>query len=309
MREKRGWIRILEATIAVLIVSGAIIAVYSNHPSRGESLEEQAYSLQREILDNVAMDEGLRLAVLNVESDLPGDTNYDVLDEYVAERIPDGFGYLLRVCIMGDERDFCKMDGMTFTATQDYDVFVEDVLVSAEIGNGSGEEVYSPKKVRLFFWEGGWPEGFCRDDCVDGDYIIDCSVDLTRVVNKSCVYNVTSGCNCYDNPVDVEDCETDELCVGGGCVGGEEEVGYRLICERTDMMLTGWTNDLSNIPGLCAAYDEWEQVGSIECPPMNMDCDDCEYECYNAVTMTTNCELSLSCPDGYDIVDISVCTL
>jgi hypothetical protein len=304
MRGKKGWIRILEATIAVLIVSGAIIAVYSNHPSRGDSLEEQAYSLQRQILDEVAMDEGLRLAVLNVETDLPGDTNYDVLNEYVAEEIPDGFGYLLRVCIMGDETDFCKMDGMTFTATQDYDVFVEDVLISAEIGNGSGEEVYLPKKVRLFFWEGGWPEGFCRDECAIGNYVLGCSGDLMRVVNRSCVYNVTSGCNYYDNPVDVRDCLTSEFCVGGVCI---ESPNKELVCERRVVMVDDWTDSRSNIPYLCAAYDEWAWIGSIDCPWWDSGCDDRHYQCYNVYTETIACGLNPSCSSGYTQIEINAC--
>ncbi|MCD4771393.1 hypothetical protein K8R30_03175 [archaeon] len=304
MRGKLGWIRILEATVAVLIVSGAIIAVYSNHPSRGESIEEQAYSLQRQILDEVAMDEGLRLAVLNVETDLPGDTNYDELDEYVAESIPDGFGYLLRICLMGDERDFCKMDKMTFSATKDYDIFVEDVLISAEIGNGSGEEVYLPKKVRLFFWEGGWPEGFCRDECAIGGHILGCSADLTRVVNRSCVYNVTSGCNYYDNPADVESCETYEFCVNGAC----EESEYKIWrCEMRTVMVDDWTDSRSNIPYLCAAYDDWAWIGSIECPWYNSDCDDRHYQCYNIDEEETACEVDPACSNGYTLAEAIAC--
>jgi len=297
MRGKGGWIRILEATIAVLIVSGAIIAVYSSHPSRGESIEEQAYSLQRQILDEVAMDEGLRLAVLNVETDLPGDSNYDMLDEYVAESIPDGFGYLLRVCILGDERDFCKMDGMTFTATQNHDIFVEDVLVSAEIGNGSGEEIYLPKKVRLFFWEGGWPPGFCRDGCV-GDRI-GCSADSTQVLNRSCVYNVTSGCFNYGVPSVIADCNATSLCVGGECIYSPHNTTR---CTRRTYGPYLCDRHSTTICGGGPYIDE----GDCDCNIFGRDCDRL-YRCYTDEAVQTACGLGLSCPYGYNPAGTSAC--
>jgi len=288
MKGKNGWIRILEATIAVLIVSGAIIAVYSNHPSRGESMEEQAYSLQRQILDEVAMDEGLRLAVLNIETDLPGDVNYDVLDDFVAESIPDGFGYLLRVCIMGDDRDFCKMDRMSFTATQDHDIFVEDVLISAEIGNGSGEEVYSPKKVRLFFWEGGWPPDFCRDECVRD--VLDCSTDSRQVVNRTCTYNTTSGCFDYGATSVVESCNASALCINNVCV---ESLYSELVCTG---IVYGRVHCRASPD--CSGHDGRQSLG--DCGPFDLLH---EYRCYDYVTVLRACSLNPTpCPTGYNTV-------
>ncbi len=52
MKGKRGWIRILEATIAVLIISGTMMAVYSKQPMRGTTIGEYSASIQNEILDD-----------------------------------------------------------------------------------------------------------------------------------------------------------------------------------------------------------------------------------------------------------------
>ncbi|OQW98957.1 MAG: hypothetical protein BWK74_03295, partial [Desulfobacteraceae bacterium A6] len=183
---KGGWIHILEATIAVLIVAGVMMSVYSDQSAREVlNIEDYSYSLQNEILDDIATNTTLRSEAMKVVVDLPTDPSYDILDAYVATKIPEDFGHLLRVCNLGGSNDYCKMDPIIFYATRDKDVFVEDVVISAEIGDGTEAE-YSPKKVRLFFWEGGFPEDYCRDECMEDRFTSVCSTDFTQVLKKEC---------------------------------------------------------------------------------------------------------------------------
>lgn len=142
MRGKRGWIRILEATVAVLIVSGAILAVYSERSvERRVTAAEFFRDLQKEILDDISLDVDLRMAVLN--------ENYTMLNSFVEGDMPNELGYLIRIC---DIDEICKMDDDTFIATMDKDIFVEEVVISSEIGDGTNP-IYSPKKVKFFAWE------------------------------------------------------------------------------------------------------------------------------------------------------------
>ena len=145
--------RILEATIAIMIVSGVMIVSYSGQVQREASVAEYSESLQGEILADIVMREDLRLNVLNVENDNLLDANYVLVNDFVGSKIPPSFGYLLRICNLSSEDDFCKMDSMSYIATVDKDVFVEDVIISAEVGPGGGSEVFAPKKVRIFLWE------------------------------------------------------------------------------------------------------------------------------------------------------------
>ena len=105
-KNKRGWMRILEATIAVMLVSGVL-----------------------------------------------SDINFIALDSFINKKIPDIFGYSIRVCELGNTLDFCKMDSVTYIATIEKNVFVEDTIISSELGTKNGAEVYAPKKLRLFIWE------------------------------------------------------------------------------------------------------------------------------------------------------------
>jgi hypothetical protein len=142
---KRGWIRILEATIAVMIVAGVLVVVYSRQVDRGVGPDEYFSSLQKQILMDISSSSNLRLMVLN--DDEVG------VSSFVGGEIPDAFGYYVRVCDLGSTTDFCKIDDVGVVADiKDKNVFVEEVIVSADLGNGVAAE-YDPKKVRLFVWE------------------------------------------------------------------------------------------------------------------------------------------------------------
>lgn len=154
MRGKRGWLRILETTIAVMIVASVMLVSYTEHLQQEVSLAEYSQSLQNGILFDIVSSVELRLDVLNVSVDNRSDSYYVVVDDFVNSRVPVGFGYLLRICNIGD---VCKMDSVSYLATLDKDIFVEDKIISSEIGVGGGVELYNPKKVRLFFWEGSSP--------------------------------------------------------------------------------------------------------------------------------------------------------
>ncbi len=150
MRGKRGWVRILEATIAVLIVSGTMMAIYLQQPVDGrENMADYAYSFQMQVLGDIVSDSSLRFYVLSIDDDSSGSESYERLDEFVGESIPGTFGYLIRVC---DPVEICKMHPDIFVETRDKDVFVEEVVISSELRDGTSA-IYSPKKVRLFFWE------------------------------------------------------------------------------------------------------------------------------------------------------------
>lgn len=154
MKGKKGWIRIMEATIAVIIVSGVMLTIYSDSNDYGVTVEEYSKSLQTEILTNIVSNENLRLNVLNVLVDDLTDSNFTVVDDYVKDKVPQGFGYLLRICDLGSSDNFCKMSSDVYISTLDKNVYAKEAIVSAEVGGGGGDEIYHPKKVKIYFWQG-----------------------------------------------------------------------------------------------------------------------------------------------------------
>jgi len=145
MKNKRGWIRILESTIAVMIVAGVLIVFYAKQVDMEGGPADYFHSLQRHVLMDISSSSDLRVLALN--NDEAG------LSLFIDGRVPDAFGYYLRVCELGNMTDYCKIDEVGVVAeTRDKDVFVEQIIVSADLGDGSNAK-YDPKKVRLFVWE------------------------------------------------------------------------------------------------------------------------------------------------------------
>lgn len=296
MRGRRGWIRILEATIAVMIVSAAMIAVYSEQSVR-EDLSVATYSsnVQTKILDDVVSDIDLRLNVLRVVDDVPGDYNYDQLDAFVQGQVPGGFGYLLRVCELGDDTDFCKMDAHTFSLTLGKDVFVEEEVISSELGDGS-IPIYSPKKVKLFFWEGELPSTYCRDECFPAGTSLGCSLDLTQVLTRDCGNFDSDNCLEYGAPYSPVTCNPGQLCVNDTCL---DVPSSSMICERNEVV---YTDCVSVYRDDCIGlgYDGGQVTGNCSTSSQS-------YECWNTVRNTTSCSANPVCPAGYNLASRVPC--
>jgi hypothetical protein len=142
MKNKRGWMRILEATVAVMIVSGVLVVVYSRQVDRGMEPADYFYNLQRQILMDISSNSLMRLAVLN--------DDVNEIEKFAKERIPTAFGFSVKICDLGD---ICQLDSTIYKETLDKDIFVEEVVISSDLGDGSGNQIYDPKKLILFVWE------------------------------------------------------------------------------------------------------------------------------------------------------------
>lgn len=143
--------RILEATIAVMIVSGVLIVVYSRQTDGGVDQADYFYSLQKQILMDVSSRSDLRLAVLG-SIEKPPNAEFEVVEDFISGKIPDAFDYTIRICELGDVADFCKINNVTIIKEiRDKDVFVEEVVISSDIGSGD-DRIYRPRKLRLFVW-------------------------------------------------------------------------------------------------------------------------------------------------------------
>jgi|ETNmetMinimDraft_26_1059896.scaffolds.fasta_scaffold32784_2 hypothetical protein len=140
---RRGWLRILEATIAVLIVISTLVVVYSNQPTRTIDLEEYMYNLQKKILLDIGSRSDLRANVLNY-----GDfENSTALENFTSMNVPSSFRHSIKVCDLSNG-NVCKLNNTEVIETKNKNVFVEETIVSADFGD------YNPKKVRVFIWEG-----------------------------------------------------------------------------------------------------------------------------------------------------------
>ncbi len=127
---KGGWIRIVEATFASIIVLGVLFFL----TVRDTGLSEQDLSsLGRSVLDEVAVNQTLRSYVLT--------DNFVALNDSVATKISQGYlDYEVRICPI---QEICGKSVYT-----PGNVYAAERVISASVN----EDIFNPKKVRLFIW-------------------------------------------------------------------------------------------------------------------------------------------------------------
>lgn len=125
--------KIVEATIAVLIVIAVLLVISSRSPSIPQNtFDASAYSL----LDEIARDELLRNEILLDTPDA-----ITSLQSYGDRSFSDiGVSFQFNIC---DLDEACEIDLGGYSG----DVYVYERVVSATTTS------YGPKKVRLFLWK------------------------------------------------------------------------------------------------------------------------------------------------------------
>lgn len=136
MVNKRGWLRIVEASIAILIVMTSLFVIHGQR----EPVQQTDYSLlAQEVLDEVAQTPALREAV--------AENDQETVEAFVEERIPalGTMAYELRMCELNTA---CGKS--TYTPGS---VYAAERIVSYTIPSQQGRgETMHPKKLRLFLW-------------------------------------------------------------------------------------------------------------------------------------------------------------
>jgi hypothetical protein len=129
---KRGWIRITEAVVAILIMASVLIVLYTNETPQ-ISYSEYVYELQVRLLTDVADTPLLRNATLYSNETYLRENYFDL-------SIPQNFNYNITICDLS--ADSCSVD-----TPSNREVYVEDRIISSNL------EKYAPKLLRLYIWE------------------------------------------------------------------------------------------------------------------------------------------------------------
>jgi hypothetical protein len=127
---KRGWLRIVEAFLAILIVLGAVIVFMSSRQSSDTDISETVYERQRQILDVISKNDSLRIKVLS--------ENEEDIKTAIGRMVPASWDFNIKICGM---TEVCST-----TVPYDRSVYVSESVVSSNL------TIYEPKKIRFFAW-------------------------------------------------------------------------------------------------------------------------------------------------------------
>lgn len=134
---KEGFLRIVEATIAIVIIAGVLFLFFiESREAKKPDLSEKA----RDILDEISKNTSLRTKIVNYNTD-PPDQIPAGLSNYVSNRIfEDYLAYEIRIC---------EVDSACGQIN-----YIPGDVYSAERIISSTINALGPKKIRLFIWEG-----------------------------------------------------------------------------------------------------------------------------------------------------------
>jgi hypothetical protein len=144
-KNKRGWITVLEATIAVMLVSGVLVVVYTKQGTDDSPIQDYIFSLQKQVLSDIAFRADLRAHVL--------EKNETALNDFVSSKVPPAYRYSLKICELDSTIDHCKLNTTEVTETREKNIFSDEIIISSDLGDGTSAPIYSPMKARLFIWE------------------------------------------------------------------------------------------------------------------------------------------------------------
>ena len=139
-KRKEGWVRIVEAFVAILIITGIVLMILDKDYVKKEDPSPKIYAIENSILENIQNNQTLRGEVVNTTS-LPVEwlnVSQGIKDK-IQGTIPNYLDCKAKICILSD---VCLLN-----ETLEKDVFVRIVVISGNL------TYYDPKQLKIFCWE------------------------------------------------------------------------------------------------------------------------------------------------------------
>ena len=131
-KDRKAWVRIVEAFLAILIISTALFVLIAKSPAVAD-IDEEIYEKQRQILNVISKNDALRNDIVN------GD-NAEV-NNTISEMISSSWNFETNIC---DINSVCPKPESGLEL--DKQVYSTEVVISSTLTD------YIPKKLRFFVW-------------------------------------------------------------------------------------------------------------------------------------------------------------
>lgn len=139
---KKGWIRLVEVFIAILLLTGVLLIISNRSSSDKNNLQVEISKKEIAILRDIELNNALRTEILSVDSaSLPVEwDNFGSELENVKNRIiyltPKNLECKAKICLINEA---CIMEGLSGD-----NIYAESVIISADL------DTYSPRELKLF---------------------------------------------------------------------------------------------------------------------------------------------------------------
>lgn len=135
---RRGWVRIVEAFVAILLITGVVLLVFNQQTTHREDPAPAIYQEEQDALFAVQTNASLRAAILSVSPPLASITPGfpDAVNRTLQDNLPD---YL--VCIA----QICSLESACLSPMMyDKSVYARSALISTD------DTTFNPRQLKLF---------------------------------------------------------------------------------------------------------------------------------------------------------------
>ena len=139
---KKGFIRILEAIFAIMLIMGAVLIIISNNLQTSD-ISEEAYEKQRYILEIISNNEGMRNEIIDYDKDSTPPKLLPKTNEFIKKTMPSSWKY--SVCVTSVDQICSPGD-----VPNDKELYVSETIISSSLEI----DYTASKKLRLFVWRG-----------------------------------------------------------------------------------------------------------------------------------------------------------
>lgn len=143
MKDKRGWIRIVEAFVAILLISGVLILTLNKESVKTDSSSE-IQDIEDFILRDIELNNTLRDEIVNVVSPPVEWDNFESsgltkTKSKITDNTPSNLNCRAKVCVLEDS---CVLDELINKS-----VYTESVTIFSSLDD------YNPRQLKLFCFE------------------------------------------------------------------------------------------------------------------------------------------------------------
>ncbi len=137
-KNNKGWIRIVEAFIAVLLVIGAAIIVVGGG-IQIEGISEKVYDVEISILREIQLNNTLRSEILETSGTIEWDDFPSETKNKIQNRIVSWLECVTKIC---PPESVCLLEGES-----EKSIYAQSVLITSTL------DIFNPRQLKLFCWE------------------------------------------------------------------------------------------------------------------------------------------------------------
>lgn len=147
VRCKRGWIRLVEVFIAVVLLTGVLLIITAQNSTYKTDVQSEISKRQISVLRDIELNKVLRTDILSVnanslpvewedfESEIPSIRNR------IIELTPNNMECVAKLCKINE---YCSIENKDYEELSGKEIYVKSIIISAEL------DIYSPRELKLF---------------------------------------------------------------------------------------------------------------------------------------------------------------